>query len=53
MKLATSDLACSWGWPRPSIKTATKEKVGVALGSSKIFGVPFDISATAALSSWH
>ena len=32
LKQATSNLACSWDWPRPTIKTTNREKVGVALG---------------------
>jgi len=49
---ATLNLTCSWGWPRPTIKPHSEEKVGATLGygSSQIFGVPFSISAKAALS---
>jgi len=32
LKLATSNLACSWGLPSPTIKPHPEEKVGVALG---------------------
>jgi len=31
LKLATSNLACSWGWPRPTIKTTTRGKIGLVL----------------------
>jgi len=32
LKLATSNLAYSWGSPRPTIKTTIRGKVGVPLG---------------------
>ena len=36
LKLATSNLACSWGSPRPTIKTTTRRKVAVGLGLGKL-----------------
>jgi len=53
-ELATSNLACSWGWPRPAIKTRTRGKKWEwpwARQTPKYFGFPFNISATAVLSS--
>jgi len=32
LRLATSNLSCFWGLPRPIIKSHKKERVGVALG---------------------
>jgi len=50
---ATSNLACGWEWPRPAIKPQPEKNVGVALSreAPTYLGFPFNISATAALSS--
>jgi len=36
LKLATSNSACHWGWPRPTIKTRTGGKSGRDLGLGKL-----------------
>ena len=53
LKLATSNLACGWDWPRPTIKTTTRGKNGRGLGLGKLPDIwgSANISATAALSS--
>jgi len=52
LKLATSNLACSWGTPRPTIKPQPEEKWTWpwAREAPKYLGFPFNISATASLS---
>jgi len=53
LKLATSNLACSWDLPRPTIKPHPEEKWAWprAREAPKYLGFPFNISATAVLSS--
>jgi len=36
LKLATSNLACNFGWPRPTIKTTTRGKIVRGLGLGKL-----------------
>ena len=36
LKLATSNVACSWGWPRPTIKTTTRGKSGRGPGLGRL-----------------
>jgi len=53
LKLATSNLACRWGWPRPTIKTTTRKKWAWpwTRKAPKYLGFPFNIFATAASNS--
>jgi len=57
--LATSNLARSWRLPRPILKSHAEERVGASIAPSwameapKYLGFPFNISATAALSSYR
>jgi len=54
MKPATSNLACSWGLPRPIMKSHLKKSVcGPGLGElPEIWGFPFNISAMAEASNF-
>ena len=51
MKRRLNILACSWGLPRPIIKSHPEEKVGWpwVRGAPQNFGFPYKISATAGL----
>jgi len=53
LKLATSNLACSWGFPSPIIKSRPEKKRAwpEVRKARKHLGFPFNISATALLSS--
>jgi len=53
MKPATSNLASSWGLPRPIIKSHPQEKVGWpwARGAPQNFGVTYNISARLGLTT--
>ena len=52
--VATSNLACSWGFPRPMIKSHADERVGMALGwgAPQNLGVPFNIFTMAETSDF-
>ena len=53
LKLASSNLACSWHLPKPTIKAHPEEKWSwsCAREDPKYLGFPFNISATATLST--
>jgi len=55
MKPATSNLASSWSFPRPSSNPTRRiSGCGSGLGElSKIWGLPFNISATAETSDFQ
>jgi len=54
LKVATSNVACSWGLPRPIINpTQKKSGHGPGVGSFQKFGVLFNISATAEASHFN